>query len=284
VTSVAKLQSELEALRQEIATIRSEVHPTPWRGVDVPFLGLLGLGKPSAKEALSLPDLRLGALPPAHPVPPPASLSAQGEAVDRVREARLYLIRTATPGGTMERQTPTVAISRLHPEFALRLAEAVKRARDNGLPGAGVYSAYRPPAFGVGGFRDKFMSMHSYGLAVDMTGIGGPGSWAARAWQKIVQSVGLYLPYGPYNRAEFNHTQLLPDKVASNRLRSTITASKPKIIEEMWAASGVKIPEPTASASLLPTVDFALASAKTEVATVAQFLHARRHALWKWKS
>ena len=39
-----------------------------------------------------------------------------------------------------------------------------------------MFSAYRPPAFGVGGFSDKFNSLHTYGLAVDMQGIGRPGS------------------------------------------------------------------------------------------------------------
>src|SRR5262249_44027581 len=35
---------------------------------------------------------------------------------------RAYLIQTATPGGTMMRQGPDVAIGRLHPEFVTRLA------------------------------------------------------------------------------------------------------------------------------------------------------------------
>jgi hypothetical protein len=47
---------------------------------------------------------------------------------------------------------------------------------------AGVFSAYRPPAFGVGGFSDKFNSLHTYGLAVDMRGIGTPGSAEAELW------------------------------------------------------------------------------------------------------
>ena len=78
-------------------------------------------------------------------------------------------------------------------------------------------ASFRPigrPAFGIGGFGDKFNSLHSYGLAADMTGIGGPGSRFARLWQDIVRRVGLYLPYGPDNRAEFNHTQLVPTKMA----------------------------------------------------------------------
>ena len=68
-------------------------------------------------------------------------------------EARAYLIATAVPGYTMTRQGPELAIGRLHPEFASRLASAIQEARSVGLAEAGIFSAYRPPAFGVGGFR-----------------------------------------------------------------------------------------------------------------------------------
>ena len=125
------------------------------------------------------------------------------------------------------------------------------------MTNAGLFSAYRPPAFGIGGFRDKFNSLHSYGLAVDMTGIGGPGSRLARLWQTIVKRVGLYLPYGPNNRAEFNHTQLVPTKVASRFLRRTITASEPKNLQAMWLASGISAYVSDATAAKAP----ALASA-----------------------
>ena len=69
--------------------------------------------------------------------------------------ARAYLIETATPGYTMTRQGPERAIGRLHPEFVRRLAAAIADARVAGLPFAGIFSAYRPPAFGIGGFADK---------------------------------------------------------------------------------------------------------------------------------
>src|SRR5262249_504255 len=77
--------------------------------------------------------------------------------------ARAYLIETATPGYTMMRQGPERAIGRLHPEFVRRLAAAIAEARGAGLPFAGIFSAYRPPVFGVGGFADKFHSLHTYG-------------------------------------------------------------------------------------------------------------------------
>ena len=97
------------------------------------------------------------------PCPAPATET------DRTARARAYLIETATPGYTMTRQGPERAIGRLHPEFVNRLAAAIAEARAAGLPFAGIFSAYRPPAFGVGGFADKFHSLHTYGLAVDVT-------------------------------------------------------------------------------------------------------------------
>jgi hypothetical protein len=62
----------------------------------------------------------------------------------------------------MTRQGPERAIGRLHPQFVNRLAAAIAEARGSGLPLAGIFSAYRPPAFGVGGFVDKFHSLHTY--------------------------------------------------------------------------------------------------------------------------
>jgi hypothetical protein len=107
----------------------------------------------------------------------------------------------------MMRQGPEIAISRLHPEFVMRLAAAVREAREQGLPEAGIFSAYRPPAFGVGGFKDKFNSLHSYGLAVDMHGIGAAGSSEAKLWTQIAAKHGVACPYGVNNRAEWNHCQ-----------------------------------------------------------------------------
>src|SRR6185437_2887348 len=109
-------------------------------------------------------------------------------------DARTYLIATAAPGYTMLRQGSELAIGRLHPEFILRLAAAIREARKLGLPDAGIFSAYRPPAFGVGGFVDKFNSLHTYRLAVDMTGIGAPGTPEAHLWYEIAARHGLVCP------------------------------------------------------------------------------------------
>src|SRR5215467_3222126 len=155
---------------------------------------------------------------------------------DETARARAYLIETATPGYTMTRQGPELAIGRLHPEFVKRLAAAIAEARGTGLPFAGIFSAYRPPVFGVGGFADKFHSLHTYGLAVDVTGIGAPGTPSALLWHEIAARNGVICPYGPYNLLEWNHCQptwvkiILPD----NPLREAVTADGPIRLEDMF--------------------------------------------------
>jgi hypothetical protein len=155
---------------------------------------------------------------------------------DETARARAYLIATATPGYTMTRQGPERAIERLHPEFVNRLAAAIAEARAAGLPLAGIFSAYRPPAFGVGGFADKFHSLHTYGLAVDVTGIGGPGTPGSLLWHEIAARHGVICPYGPYNLLEWNHCQPTWVKiiVAEDPLRDTVTADGPISLEGMF--------------------------------------------------
>ena len=124
---------------------------------------------------------------------------------------------------------------RLHPEFVRRLAAAIAEARAAGLPFAGLFSAYRPPAFGIGGFADKFHSLHTYGLAVDVTGIGAPGTSSALLWHEIAARNGVICPYGPHNPVEWNHCQPTWVKHASdNSLRETVTADGPVSLEGMF--------------------------------------------------
>lgn len=240
---IGALEQELAEMRRELAEVRERIGRPAWDGIPIPFVSI-GRPRPQAEEAPSLPDLRGPLSAPAAPGPQPAATLGPLEELDR---ATAYLARTATPGFTMLRQGIAVALGRLHPEFRLKLADAVRRARAAGLARAGVFSAYRPPAFGVGGFSDKFNSLHSYGLAADVTGIGSPGSSAARLWKRIVDSSGLFLPYGPNNRAEFNHTQLVPTRMAPAFLRRTITASGPRDLRGMWLASGVRADVPAES-------------------------------------
>ena len=164
-------------------------------------------------------------------------------------EARAYLIETAKPGYTMTRQGPELAIERLHPEFVVRLANAFREAREAGLSFAGIFSAYRPPAFGVGGFADKFYSLHSYGLAVDVHGIGRPGSAEAQRWHEIAAKHGVVCPYGPHNRAEWNYCQPTSLKMIAvkNPLRETITAQGPLSLDTMFEVGNAVIHSPASA-------------------------------------
>ena len=167
-----------------------------------------------------------------------------------IAAARNYLIETASPGYTMARQGPELAIGRLNPEFVIRLANAVREARQAGLASVGVFSAYRPPAFGVGGFLDKFHSLHTYGLAVDMYGIGGPGSAAAQLWHEIAARHGVVCPYGSHHLAEWNHCQPTSLKIilADNPLRGTVNAEGPLSLESMFEAGNTLIANPPSTA------------------------------------
>jgi hypothetical protein len=263
-----KQVADMERLRSELAAVKAQVRgstPTIWGGVPLTLPASLSAppsGSPEiAALALRIPDVRdLDPRPLQPPVNPataslPAVIREQSQAApppkSAVEEAKAYLVKTATPGYTMMRQGVWVAIDRLHPGFAVKLAEAVRRARAEGMTEAGVFSAYRPPAFGIGGFADKFDSLHSYGLATDITGIGSAGSVSAHRWHQIVLDVGLYLPYGPDHRVEFNHTQFIPAKVAPSELRATITADGPIDLRTMWLTSGVDayVIEPSAIAA-----------------------------------
>jgi hypothetical protein len=148
-----------------------------------------------------------------------------------------YLVETASPGTTMLRQGPAVAIVRLHPMFVHRLAAAIGEARIAGLPTAGIFSAYRPPVFGVGRFSDKYNSLHTYGLAVDMRGIGPPGSSEAKLWYEIAARHAIVCPYGADNRREWNHCQPTGVKsiMAGNPLRGTVSPRGPIDLEMMFA-------------------------------------------------
>jgi hypothetical protein len=137
----------------------------------------------------------------------------------------------------MIRQGPELAIERLHPEFAKRLAAAIREGRHAGLGEVGIFSAYRPPVFGVGGFADKFHSLHAYGLAVDIFGIGAPSSAESKMWHETAARHGIICPYGYRDRMEWNHCQstrlmiVKPD----NPLRATITGQGPIDLAQMFA-------------------------------------------------
>jgi hypothetical protein len=180
-------------------------------------------------------------------------------AAESLTQDRDYLVETATPGATMVRQGAELAIGRLHPEFVRRLASAIREARQAGLSSAGIFSAYRPPAFGVGGFSDKFNSLHTYGLAADMSGIGGAGSAEARLWYEIAARNGVTCPYGLENPVEWNHCQPTRIKIIlpQNPLRETVTANGPVDLGSMFEAGNAMIetPESVAEAASAQAAD-----------------------------
>jgi hypothetical protein len=171
------------------------------------------------------------------PDPGPVGATEAACTAPDVESDQAYLVETARPGATMLRQGIALAIVRLHPMFVRRLAEAISEARGEGLPSAGIFSAYRPPAFGVGGFSDKFNSLHTYGLAVDMLGVGRPGSNEAKLWYEIAARHGIVCPYGAGNRREWNHCQPTSVKsiIAGNPLRGTVSPHGPVDLGAMFA-------------------------------------------------
>jgi len=175
-----------------------------------------------------------------------------------------YLIETARPGATMLRQGMAVAVARLHPVFVRRLAGAISEARDAGLSSAGIFSAYRPPAFGVGRFSDKFNSLHTYGLAVDMLGVGRPGSSEARLWYDIAARHGIVCPYGAGSRREWNHCQPTRVKsiVAGDPLRGTVSPQGPIELETMFAMGDALVngTDPDAASPEPPPIEEKLSS------------------------
>jgi hypothetical protein len=181
---------------------------------------------------------------------------------------RAYLVATSRPGSTMERQGPALAIGRLNPIFAHRLAGAIREARAVGIEAA-VFSAYRPPGYGIGGFRDKFDSAHAYGLAVDMCGIGGPGSHIAIRWREIAAKYGVYGPYSVYSRSEWNHMEPSMSQAVTRQvpaLRRTITAAGPKALAAMW----------NAAAPLIARIGLAANVGHAQIARFAEHRRVRR--------
>ncbi|MGB8633159.1 MAG: hypothetical protein WCD69_27935 [Xanthobacteraceae bacterium] len=88
------------------------------------------------------------------------------------------------------------------------------------------------------------MSMHSYGLAVDMSDIGRPGSSETQKFRKIAAENGVYFPYSYASHAEWNHCQPTHVKVATAALRPTITADGPKILTVMWRMASALLDPP----------------------------------------
>ena len=136
-------------------------------------------------------------------------------------QARAYLNGLSAHGS---RQGDT---SFLHPDFAVGMANAIKQARAAGLP-VTLQSGFRTPGTTGSGYDSAGYSLHGYGAAMDVGGIGGAGSPQAQKWAQIAQSNGLSNPYGVGNPQEYNHWQLVPWKLES----------RPDIQAKLIAAKG----------------------------------------------
>jgi hypothetical protein len=163
----------------------------------------VGIG--AANYAIS--SARSGAIQP----PPPGSAA----------DARIYLQGlTAHPGRIGD-------TSYLHPEFAQRLAGAIKEARANGLD-VSMMSGYRDANATGSRYDAEGWSLHDKGAAADINGLDGAGGPKTQQWAQIAARHGLSNPYGINNAAEFNHWQLIPDKLEN----------RPDIMSGVRAARG----------------------------------------------
>ena len=138
----------------------------------------------------------------------------------------------------MTLQGPELAIDRLHPEFVVRLANAIREARSAGLPFAGVFSAYRPPAFGSRGLlRQVQLAAHLWARR-RYAGHRAARLTEAQTWHAIAARNGVVCPYGPRDRAEWDHCQPTSVKMilAANPLRETVSAAGPFDLESMFEA------------------------------------------------
>jgi hypothetical protein len=135
-------------------------------------------------------------------------------------DARAYL------AGLSQHRNRPGDTTNFHPDFAVKLANAIQQARAQGLP-IGVMSGFREPnqtgsAYDAGG-----NSSHSYGLASDISGLDGPNGNITNQWAKIAGANGLSNPYGVGNAAEFNHWQLPPQPLErSPQLLAQLKAAK----------------------------------------------------------
>jgi hypothetical protein len=146
----------------------------------------------------------------------------------------------------------------LHPAFALKLAAGIKALRDAGYSNAGINSAFRTGS-GATGTGSRFdvagESLHSLGAATDLGGIGSAGSAQAIKAHQILAGAGIYGPYGPYNSAEWNHFQLVPQKVVAGapELVQKLGVAGSHLpnqaeLEQLWKSTGVPFPTDTAVA------------------------------------
>jgi hypothetical protein len=166
---------------------------------------------------------------------------------DDAQSARAYL---STLSAHTDRAGDT---ANLNPEFATRLAAAVKQARAEGLP-VSVMSAFREgnvtgSAYDMGG-----NSSHTYGLASDIAGLDGPNGKITQRWAQIAAANGLHNPYGVGDAAEFNHWQLpeRPLEQTPTLLASLKAAKASGDMSKVWSAFSFPDATVVGSPSIVP--------------------------------
>ena len=129
-------------------------------------------------------------------------------------------------------------VSNMNPDFAARLAAALKQARDAGLP-VGLMSGYRDDSTTGSAYDAGGNSSHGYGLASDISGLDGPNGKITNAWAQIAEANGLHNPYGVGNKAEFNHWQLPPQPLEQTpQLLASLKAARSSgDWNKVWAAA-----------------------------------------------
>lgn len=217
---------------------------------------------PAATAASSAPTYadRLNAAAPGQPKTTSQALSASAKGPPRseaptrppdpVASARQYLASVGVNSASMNRQGFNQAIGRMRPDFVVGLANAVRQARSEGI-GVGPNSTFRDPTQDPGGYKDKWNSLHGYTMASDVQGIGGRGSKDAVRFSQIAEENGITNPYGPYNKAEYNHYQLIDQK--GRQFREANPAATPALKAYLDAGSPVfNPPDPRMSPRTSP--------------------------------
>ena len=156
----------------------------------------------------------------------------------------------------------------MNPEFATRLAAAIRQANAQGLH-LGVMSGYRDDATTGSKYDAGGNSAHGYGLASDISGLDGPNGKITQQWAGIAKANGLNNPYGVGNQAEFNHWQLpaQPLEKTPQLLANLKTARATGDWNGVWAAynnspvAGTQFAGPGASGTRINAVSAPVAGA-----------------------
>lgn len=125
--------------------------------------------------------------------------------------------------------------TKLHPDFAVNLANAISQARAAGLP-VNIQSGYRTPADHPSSYDVGGLSLHDKGGAADIGGLGYPGSPQAQQWAKIAAANNIYNPYGIGNASEFSHWQMTPWKLEDRPDVQANVASAKGDMTKIWNA------------------------------------------------